>query len=229
MEALKYASILCCTLAGAFNAQESFAQGVIFNGGFESPTIAPNSNLDVDPNGWSRIGLFTITHLFNGNGGISEVPIAHGGYQHFLLGDAGTGISQNVTIYESNLFRLDWWTATDVASSDVPLTYNVRVWNNSNSSLITSNQFVAQLGIIWTSNSMELSLQAGSYLLEFQTTGNYKGGSIFLDDVSMVPIPEPGTFALFGFAAMAFVTVRFCGKPRVDASLAKRLGFNHGT
>lgn len=219
MQTIKYSAMICCyALFAAINAEESFAQGLIINGGFESPAISPGSTQDVDPEGWVRISSESaITHLFNGNGGVAGVPMPHGGNQQFLLGFQRTGISQNVTIGESNPFRLNWWTATDISSSDVPMTYNIRIWNSSDSSLVAANQFEAQLGTAWVNTSMEIYLQSGSYLVEFRTTDFFNGGGIFLDDVSMNPVPEPNTSALFGFGALAFVAMQsVLSKPRVD-------------
>jgi hypothetical protein len=211
MKSCKHAAIaFCCGFLCAIGAAKSFAQGIIVNGGFESPAIPSDTTQDVDPANWSRIDSNgTITHLFNGNGGISGVPMPHSGNQQFLLGFLGTGIFQNVMITGWNRFRLDWWTATDVSESSIVMTYNVRIWNNADSSLIIANQYEARLGAAWETAGTEISLQPGSYRVEFRTTDFFNNGGIFLDDVSMVPIPEPNTFALFGFGILGLIGMQF--------------------
>lgn len=190
MKIWKYCLIIgCCVIL----AETSFAQNIIVNGGFEDPLIPANTTRDVDPAEWSRIITFdgsTITHLFNGNGGISEAPTPHGGNQQFFFGFHGTGISQNVRLKKPDQFRLAWWTSTEISDSTATAPYTVRIWDNNGSSVLVSNRFYSQSGSSWTRASAEFYLPAGSYVVEFRTAGSYYDPALFLDDVTMMPVAD---------------------------------------
>lgn len=196
--------LICCACTVLICLGKAAAQGALVNGDFEFPELPQNSAKDVDPDGWVRLGSNQggIFWLFNGNGGIAGTPTPRSGNQQYALGYSGSGISQRVTIAESGFFRLSWWTATDSVESSVPMTYYVRVWNMEDSSLVASNQFAAQLGYDWTQASIQIDLQPGLYNLEFRTAPFFNGSAIFLDDVSMTQVPEPGTFFLSGLGVL---------------------------
>jgi hypothetical protein len=186
------------------------AQNLILNGGFENPTVAPNTFGDFDPLPWYRVGSINgdIGGVIRGNGGFSDWPLPHEGSQQYVMGSDGQGLFQQFTVESPGLYHVQWWVTPELSTPPDfgLLPYAVRV-SDSGGAVTGGGQFDAfddYQSLKW---EFDLSLSSGEYKLQFEGTGTVAPG-IFLDDVSITAVPEPTATALVLVGGTAFFLFR---------------------
>ncbi|MDF5710677.1 MAG: PEP-CTERM sorting domain-containing protein [Nostoc sp. S4] len=170
-------------------------QDLVYNGGFElDPLVDPNNPNTTNPNitGWNKSGdPFDIS-------GIKISNFSQSGNQGLAIGSFVNPayISQNLATTIGSNYNLSFFLGTDEDGSEVDNIFQAfvdesKVFEKINSTNIAGNPFTQyNLNFVATKSSTELKLGGrGSY------------GFLYLDSVSVTPVPEPSTIG--GMAIIA--------------------------
>ncbi len=164
--------------------------GIIQNGSFESPPIAPNTLERILPTSWQSVGG-SIGWIFNGS--VESWPTPFDGNQFADIGNSSAfGISQILSIGVTGQYDLRWVDNNYLGiSSSI---YRVEILDSGNSPVM-SETFNANHGGVWTVRSIAVSLGVDSYTLRFIPVGSSNSADVLLDNVSLnvasMSVPEP--------------------------------------
>ncbi|MEH2070526.1 MAG: PEP-CTERM sorting domain-containing protein [Nostoc sp.] len=162
-------------------------QDLVYNGGFElDPLVDPNNPNTTNPNvtGWNKSG-----DPFDTSGiKISNFP--QSGNQGLAIGSFVNPayISQNLATTIGSNYNLSFFLGTDEDGSEVDNIFQAfvdesKVFEKINSTNIAGNPFTQySLNFVATKSSTELKLG-----------GRASYGFLYLDSVSVTPVPEPST------------------------------------
>ena len=203
---ITFASV--AALAGAVNAQN-----LITNGSFEVDTQADNSiTQNFTPANWTVTGNIVL------NNPRDPFLVWHpdtttDGNNNILLNGDGTGatITQNLTNLSANfgILTFDW----EAEDHDLHVGIGGAVSNTVTSLEVFINGVSVQtysannIGLDWQSESLAIPLNIGSNTIQFSdaSTGLM---SPFLDNISVVAVPEPSSTALLGLGGLALISRR---------------------
>ena len=186
------------------------------NGSFETPVIESASFLDFgvggEPAGFSwSVTTNTVDIVSNGfDGGTAD----DGTQWLDLVGFGNTGgIKQTFATTPSQQYTLSFAYANNPGPGvPVPVSGDVTVTNGAETLL---NQTISHgtsttSNLNWTPFSMTFTASGTSAVLAFDETVGGANGGVFLDAVSINPVPEPSTWAmmLLGFAGLGFAGYR---------------------
>ncbi|WP_138503352.1 PEP-CTERM sorting domain-containing protein [Nostoc sp. PA-18-2419] len=170
-------------------------QDLVYNGGFElDPLVDPNNPNTTNPNvtGWNKSG-----DPFDTSGiKISNFP--QSGNQGLAIGSFVNPayISQNFATTIGSNYSLSFFLGTDEDGSEVDNIFQVfvdesKVFEKINSANTVGNPFTQyNLNFVATKSSTELKLG-----------GRASYGFLYLDSVSVIPVPEPSTIGGIAIAA----------------------------
>jgi hypothetical protein len=169
----------------AFTAPAS--AGFVADGGFESPTIAPNS-YEYEPSGspWTFVGQSGIVNGTNALGQVGQ----DGSQAAFLQG--GSEIEQTITVTGS-LYNLMF---EDENGGGVQEQFSLIVTLNGG---IIGSDTPSSTSSFKSNNNMIFSIPPGTYTFDIVNRGN---SLIFIDDIDfvivpiIVTIPEPSSLLL---------------------------------
>jgi hypothetical protein len=157
------------------------AQNLILNGDFESPLIPANSIQHATPDSWTWESA--VAFIFNGSYG-PIWPLPESGQQFLDLGNETTfALLQSFTVSQAGQFRLDWFDNT-AAVPGFNSPYSVNLLDGSLQPVFQAN-FDAAHGFTWQSNSILVSLSAGSHTLRLHAQGFFGGLDTLIDNVSI--------------------------------------------
>lgn len=177
----------------AFAATHASAALLISNGGFELPQIASNSyEYNPEDSYWTFSGMSGIN---NGNNKGFSITSRPEGVQNAFLQKLTSisSISQDITITRAGTYILSYMVAGRAYYTGATggLTYKVKFGDNviGTDSTVTAQAFTAR--------EYEFFTDVGTYTLMFET---YSATSFdctsYFDSVSLVPVPEPSTWAM---------------------------------
>ena len=146
------------------------AANLLLNGSFESPVVPANTYIKATPTSWQGSNN---PNMANGNIG-SIWPLAEDGQQYVILGVYGNGaasaISQAFTITNAGVYQLAWFdSAAHEGVTTAP--YSLTVSNGVAPAILNTNLDAYHVATGWMSNSVQLTLTAGSYTLQFYSLG----------------------------------------------------------
>ena len=179
-----YSAVLLITNQAGGSFTVNFAllvgQTLVRNGGFETG----------DFTGWTLAG----NTIYRGNvynaveGSSSGFAVAHSGKYGAFLGDtAVAGLSQTLSTVPGQMYLLSFW--LDNPTSGAGQQFNLS-WNSSGTANSTLVGITNPPAFGWTNLQFLVTATGTNTILRFSAANppNYFG----LDDVSVVPIPQPG-------------------------------------
>jgi hypothetical protein len=202
-----------------FATKDTSAQ-IIVNGGFENPTVplpptytAPYQSLPNDAlTGWTLgatytgEGIHTAVGLWNSLYPLAEIQ-PQSGYQYVEIEGSGT-LSQSVTI-SAGTYTLSLGAQGRTGFVTPPILFMLGTTNitfeGSSTLLPTSGTWIT-----YTSDAFVVET-SGVYTFSMTGTQVTLQGSVVIDNVSIAPIPEPGTVLLTllgGIASLAIARRR---------------------
>ncbi len=204
--------ILLATLASTvFFAVPAYAQNLILNESFESPTIAANSTLQTTPDSWLGDSQPVIV-----NGEISPgYSLPQDGQQFVSLGHfpglpQAASLSQAFTVISSGSYVLNWFDSSEFNGPANSAPYTVIVTDSVAGNVVSENYDSNATTLrVWTQRSISLALTPDTYTLHFISNQAPSGEGTLIDNVSVsLDIPEPSTLLLLGLAMAGALVLR---------------------
>lgn len=191
--------VLClCSFAIVLPAQNINAQ--ILDGGFESVATGDYTGGSLG-DGWS-VTQGSIDIINSG----AYSAVAHSGTQFadLNIGYSVNTIAQTVATVANQQYRLSYWIA-DTSADPLTVTFDNNVLFSGPAPIagVTSpNDYVNYVFTVIPSSSSAILSFTGQY-----TDGGGNLGTL-LDDVSLIPVPEPTTLALTSLSGLSLMLLR---------------------
>jgi hypothetical protein len=185
------------------------AQNLLANPGFEDP---------ITYEGTDFIGSWEGFSGGAGSAAFNATTNPHGGTTHLDLNIANTdntfaGVFQDVPVTAGQTLTLAGFDRTP--SSPLDLTPEVRIeWRNAAGEVARTANLDPQPGPAYAPFSLTATVPAGAdlarvvYAIQTFTGGPTNNGEVFIDDLSLTVVPEPGTAAMALIALGAFAATR---------------------
>src|SRR3954447_14939355 len=200
-----YACALVALVALVLSSSRASAQNLLANPGFEDP---------ITFEGMTFIGSW---EGFSGGAGASAANSTNGprtGAMDLDLNIANVdntfaGVFQDVPVAAGQAFTLIGWNRSP--SNPLDLTAEVRIeWRNSasNTEVGRTPNLNPVPGVAYSQFSLNGTAPAGAdlarvvYAIQTFTGGPTNNGEIFVDDMSLTTVPEPGTAMVLGLGAL---------------------------
>lgn len=173
----------------------SHAQNLLLNGSFELPPIQLNTYYSGAPAGWA-VGGISPGLIHNGNSGDAITwPLPEEGQQFVNVSNqAGTTLSQTFTIVIEGTFMLTWFDSAGHSGGQTTSPYRVAILDAFLQPITTADfdAYHSTFGA-WGSRSLQLTLNPGTYTLQFRSNGVVSGLDSLIDNVSLSPATQGTT------------------------------------
>jgi hypothetical protein len=188
--------------ASAFFAVPTIASAQVANGSFETPDVSSEPCCNTVPPGtlpgWNVTGDINVV-----NGTYSSLPpgtnLAQDGTQYLdLVGQSSQGsISQTIATVAGQVYQLSFYYSNNIFGGAPLASANVSI---ADLAATVVHATATAVSLDWTLFTGTFT-GTGSDLLTFTSVIDAQNGSVFLDNISIVAVPEVATWMLmiFGF------------------------------
>lgn len=179
----------------AMAAPQLSAAELLTNGGFEAPVVPGSCCLTAPPTaipGWVPTPNVNVV---NGTFASSAGNLAKEGNQYLdLVGEGTTGsISQTFATVAGEQYNLNFWYSHNLFSGLQSASARLQVGNLSDSITHTGG---TNANLEWRYYSGSFTANDATTTLTFVNTAGRTNEGVFLDAVSIMAVPEPGTWAM---------------------------------
>lgn len=181
--------------AAAIAPSQVMAAESLINGGFEAPIVAGPCCVTSPPTaipGWTPTpNVNVVAGTFSSSAG----NLAKEGNQYLdLVGEGGQGsISQSFATIIGQVYNLNFWYSHNLFSGLNSASARLSAGSLSDSITHTGG---TNANLNWVYYSNTFTANANTTTLSFVNTAGAGNEGVFLDAVSVVAVPEPGTWAL---------------------------------
>lgn len=212
-------------LALAGSAPSAWAN-MVSNGSFELTTASTTSFFNsVTVNNWSNSDIgealvmpswYTNGYLFPGVGVAGPLPQTSPDGGNFVFSDGNyhnSPIQQTITgLSPGGVYQLSFWQAL-AQDTEINVTIPGPVtgyWQVSLGSFTLNSSFMSGNGATltispWQQQTMVFKATSSTEVLSFLSVGTGDPPLVFLDGISLAPVPEPETLALMGVGGLVLM------------------------